>query len=252
MMPVSQHLRAFVVLVLGSLACTLAQATSERITFLNHSFDAFIVNANELTFLWKDNENNKFLSFEKVNQYVKNQGKELIFATNAGIFTHEYIPEGLFVENGTEEVSINLKSRNGNFYMNFGNEDRSNGVFIIDKSGNARIIKAKDYNKYKQSTKSATQSGPLLLYNGKINPNFNKDSSNLKIRSGVGLISSTEAVFIISNNPVNFHDFAAIFRDKYNCTHALYLDGVISKMYLPEINRMDNGGNFSGIIGVIK
>jgi uncharacterized protein YigE (DUF2233 family) len=225
----------------------------ERVSFLNSSFDVFKVSikGNELAFLWKYDNNKRFQSFENVKQYMRKQGKELIFATNAGIFTPEKVPEGLFVQNGIEKIPINLKSGTGNFYMNFGKEEQSNGVLLIDKSNKAKIIKAKEYEEYKKNTKLATQSGPLLLYDGKINPNFKKGSNNLLIRSGVGYISPTEIVFIISNEPVSFYDFASLFKDKYNCKYALYLDGVISKMYIRE-KRIDEGGDFSGIIGVVK
>ncbi len=37
-----------------------------------------------------------------------------------------------------------------------------------------------------------------------------------------------------------------------NCKNALYLDGAISKMYLPALNRFDTTNNFGAMIGVIK
>jgi uncharacterized protein YigE (DUF2233 family) len=88
--------------------------------------------------------------------------------------------------------------------------------------------------------------------NGDINPNFKKGSTNVNIRSGVGYMSSSKVVFIISNEEINFYDFAKVFKDCFGCTDALYLDGAISQMYLPEIGRYDSGGNFGGIIGIIK
>ena len=54
----------------------------------------------------------------------------------------------------------------------------------------------------------ATQSGPMLLINGAINPEFQENSANLKIRSGVGIIDDRNVVFVISNEPINFYDFA--------------------------------------------
>lgn len=41
-----------------------------------------------------------------------------------------------------------------------------------------------------------------------------------------------------------------MFKDKLHCKDALYLDGAISKMYLPELGRYDLGGDFGAIIGV--
>ncbi|MDR0873412.1 MAG: phosphodiester glycosidase family protein [Prevotellaceae bacterium] len=228
---------------------TISSIKSERISYKGCFFDVCIVDTKEkqITFFWKDEKNQRFQSFEKLNQY-----KRLLFATNAGIFTPEYTPQGLFVENGKEKNPIDLKLGNGNFYLQFGKEDKSNGIFIISKNNEVQIIKTKEYEKYKNNTQFATQSGPLLLYNGQINSTFTDGSTNKTIRSGVGYINSHKVVFAISNVPVNFFDFANMFKEKYQCSEALYLDGAISKMYLPGLNRTDYGGNFSGIIGITE
>lgn len=227
---------------------------SRRIPYLGHTFDVFIVNTkkNKITFFWENEDNQRFQSFENLKQYTEKQGKQLIFATNAGMFTPEFTPQGLFVEKGNEKTPIDLNTGNGNFYLQFGKDDKSNGIFLIDRSNNAHIIKAKEYGNFRKITQFATQSGPMLIYNGKINPTFTKGSANLNIRSGVGYINPSEIVFVISNEPVNFYDFASFLKDEFHCSEALYLDGAISKMYLPEMKRIDRGGNFTGIIGITK
>lgn len=228
---------------------------AKRITFRNKTFDIYVVDLkkNQLSFFWKDDLQNIYSSFGNVKKAVEKNNRKLLFATNAGIFKPDNSPEGLYIENGKKLININLKQPSGyaNFYMNFGNEPRSNGIFIVTKQNQARIIKANEY-KYNENIKFATQSGPLLLRNGKINPNFNKGSKNKNIRSGVGIIDSSKVVFIISNEQVNFYDFASIFKVVFGCKDALYLDGAISEMYLPEINRKQLGGDFGAIIGVIK
>ncbi|HUN01510.1 MAG TPA: phosphodiester glycosidase family protein, partial [Niabella sp.] len=50
---------------------------------------------------------------------------------------------------------------------------------------------------------------------------------------------------------VNFYDFVRYFQ-QLGCKNALYLDGAVSRMYLPEKYRMDYDGNFGVIIGVTK
>ncbi len=72
----------------------------------------------------------------------------------------------------------------------------------------------------------------MLLIDGAVHAAFNADSPNLLIRSGVGMINDREIVFLISTEPVRFFDFAMVFRDRYKCQNALYLDGVISKMLI--------------------
>ncbi len=228
---------------------------AKRIPFRNNSFDIYVVDIkkNKLAFFWRDEMQNIYSSLGNVKKAVEDTERELLFATNAGIYKPDNSPEGLYIENGKKLIDINLKQPTGyaNFYMNFGKEPRSNGIFIVTKQNKASVIKANEY-KYSKNIQFATQSGPLMLRNGKINPKFNKGSRNKNIRSGVGIINSSKVVFIISNKRVNFYDFASIFKTVFGCKNALYLDGAISEMYLPKINRKELGGDFGAVIGVIK
>ncbi len=227
---------------------------AETIKFRGAYFDVYVtdIDANNIDFYLNDKNNNKYNSLGRLNKDLKKQKKKLLFATNGGMYTPESEPNGLYVEKGKTITKLNTRSEHGNFYMNFGEEPNSNGVFIIDKNNKARVCKTSEYQKYKKTAYNATQSGPLLLYNGKINPKFNDGSKNLRLRSGVGVINDTKIVFIISKKPVNFYDFAKLFKDTFKCSNALFLDGVISQMYLPEIKRNDTGGEFGVIIGITK
>jgi uncharacterized protein YigE (DUF2233 family) len=62
-------------------------------------------------------------------------------------------------------------------------------------------------------------------------------------------------VFVISRGPVNLYDFATFFNKILDCPNALYLDGVVSKVYCPILGRdrhQDIGGNFGPIIGITE
>ena len=59
-----------------------------------------------------------------------------------------------------------------------------------------------------------------------------------------------EAVFLISNEPVNFHHFASVFLDHLAINNALYLDGNISRLYSPKLNRLDFGFDIGPIVAV--
>ena len=61
-----------------------------------------------------------------------------------------------------------------------------------------------------------------------------------------------EAFFAISNGGINFWDFSELFRDKLGCDNALYLDGLISKMYVPELRREQKGGNFAALFAIFE
>ncbi len=161
-------------------------------------------------------------------------GKRLVFAANAGIYDHKGAPLGLYVEHGKVIKQLNTAHGDpaaGNFSL------RPNGVFLIDANGHARVLTTQAYRDAKPSPRLATQSGPMLVIDGAINPHFLPDSDSLKWRSGICARTPRDVVFAISETPVNFHAFARLFRDRLGCRNALYLDGTISQFF-------DHGGYF--------
>ena len=94
----------------------------------------------------------------------------------------------------------------------------------------------------------ATQSGPMLIIDGKLHAEFKKGATSVHYRNGVGILPNGNLLFVMSKEKVNFYDFATFFKNK-NCENALYLDGFVSKTYLPSKNANDLGGNFGVIIG---
>ncbi len=45
---------------------------------------------------------------------------------------------------------------------------------------------------------------------------------------------------MISDSEVNFFEFARFFRETLRCDEALYLDGSISSLYAPQLQRADH------------
>ena len=92
----------------------------------------------------------------------------------------------------------------------------------------------------------------MLVVDNEFNSKFSQGSENKNIRSGVGIIDEYKIVFAISDQPVNFFDFANLFKNRFQCKNALYLDGAISKMYLPELNKsyLDSNISFGSFICV--
>lgn len=223
-----------------------------RINMFNNSFDAFIVKVkkSDLRFFWNDPSSK--LAYRNFFQ-LKNTAKqayerELIFATNGGMFEPSGAPKGLYIEAGDTLVPLDtISERVGylNFYL------QPNGVFGIDKRGAAHVMTTQEFRLQKPELEYATQSGPMLVIDNKIHPAFTRGSRNKYIRSGVGIIDTDHIVFLISNRPVNFFDFATLFRDYFGCKNALYLDGAISEMYLPPLKREKLEGNFGPIIGIM-
>jgi uncharacterized protein YigE (DUF2233 family) len=97
----------------------------------------------------------------------------------------------------------------------------------------------------------ATQSGPMLLIDGAIHPAFREGSSNLNIRNGVGLLPDNRLIFAMSGKPVNFYTLASWFRDR-GCRNALYLDGFVSRTWLPEKGWTQTDGDLGVLIGVTE
>lgn len=214
-------------------------------------FDVFIVDLNKspVAIYYKDNGGNRIGNFERLKEYLEGQSEELIFATNGGMYTSEGGPVGLLVTDSKVQNPLDLKDggSEGNFYL------KPNGVFAITGK-EAVIMESTRFNDWagKERVNYATQSGPMLIIDGKVHPKFRKDSSNKVVRSGVGIINSSQVVFAISEKGVTFYDFAMLFQQQLKCNNALYLDGVVSRMYLPALERNDLEGDFGSIIAVSK
>ena len=184
----------------------------------------------KLTLHWHETASGQpFGSIDALRQWGESRGKRLLFATNAGIYDRQYAPLGLYVEDGKTVVPLNLAHGNpasGNFSL------LPNGVFAIYPDGHAAVSTSTAFKAAGKPARWATQSGPMLLIDGKLNPQFINDSSSLKWRSGVCARTPDEVVFAVSEAPVNFHTFGRLFRDELGCRDALYLDGSISQMYI--------------------
>lgn len=224
---------------------------AKQITYNNATYDCYTVDVrqSDIQFYWKDEKGKPLLSLAHLAQTTERDSNTLlIFGTNAGMYLSNNSPQGLFVQQGKELVPIDRQRKeSGNFYL------QPNGVFFITQDSVPRILTTEQFtDDLVSKTRFATQSGPMVVINGEINKKFKVGSDNLNIRSGVGILDKNRVVFVISNQQVNFYDFASVFKEKLKCQQALYLDGAISEMYLPEVGRLDDGGNFGPIIGITK
>jgi len=161
---------------------------------------------------------------------LKSENKNVRFLMNAGMFHENYKPVGLLVQNGKtiSPLDSSITPNFGNFYM------YPNGVFMLLKSFKPKVMITDMFKSFHQNDPTvlyATQSGPILVYNGLIHPGFSSTSTNKNIRNGVGVTKDGEIVFAISQAPITFYDFAMAFRDLFNCPNALYLDGAISELF---------------------
>ena len=92
----------------------------------------------------------------------------------------------------------------------------------------------------------------MLVVDGRIHPKIKPNGASEKIRNGVGACNRGAIVFAISDEPVNFDAFARLFRDGLSCQNALFLDGSVSSLYAPELDRDDELGPIGPIVGVVR
>ncbi|MEY9163203.1 uncharacterized protein YigE (DUF2233 family) [Sinorhizobium fredii] len=192
----------------------------------------------------KDQAGAPFRSFKALSLEMRQRGEYIVFAMNGGMYHEDLSPVGLHVEEGVEQAQLNTNPGWGNFHL------LPNGVFYVD-DGKAGVMAAEAYRDAGIKARFATQSGPMLVIDGALHPRFLPDSDSLKTRNGVGVTKSGEVVFAVSKRPVRFHDFATLFRDPLGCPNALFLDGTISSLYAPEINRHDRLFPLGPIIAVV-
>jgi uncharacterized protein YigE (DUF2233 family) len=198
----------------------------------------------DIRFYWKDDSGKIFGSIQHLKGYVENKHQQLVFAMNGGMYQADGKPVGLFIQQQKTLKQVNNASATGNFYM------KPNGVLYITTTGKPAICRTEDFTN-DGKIKYATQSGPMLLINGDFHTAFQKGSANVNIRNGVGILPGNKLLFAMSKEPINFYDFADFFK-KQGCQNALYLDGFVSRAYLPEKEWEQTDGSFGVIIGVVK
>ena len=152
--------------------------------------------------------------------------RDTIMLTNGGMYGPDTSPVGLCVSNNIKQHSIDTGEGTGNFYM------QPNGVFWVDTGGIAHVTKTSAFPVDRTAIYAATQSGPMLLIDGTVNSEFGQTSTNRVMRSGVGVSADGKTVqLVVSESNVRFYDFATLFRDVLVCDDALFLDGVVSRMW---------------------
>ena len=154
------------------------------------------------------------------------------FAMNAGMFDDQGRPIGLMIEHGREVHAINRRTGYGNFHL------MPNGVFLVRRSGKAEVVTSDTY-KPAPDIAYATQSGPMLLIDGKLHPKIDPDGTSRFVRNAVGVAPGGKPTFVISIDAVSFGKLARFMRDRLKMRDALYFDGSVSSLWDPPNDRMD-------------
>jgi len=222
-------------------------------TYQNSKFKVVIVKKNlyDMSILNNSYGQTKSLEFH----YSKNSKSKPVILMNAGMYESDGSPVGLLISNKKEIKGLNSnKNLEGNFYS------MPNGVFYIDSVGKYFIKSSTAFDdlykgKYKNIT-YGTQSGPVLVIDGKITKNFNIRSTNKLIRNGIGVMKNSKNTIsfcVISETPTTFYELASFFKNVLNCDNAMYLDGTVSRLYTYNkvTKKMDKSSNDSQGLGPI-
>jgi len=205
----------------------------------------FDLRKHDLRLFLNDANGAPYGSFRALKADLARQNLALPFAMNGGMYHRDRSPVGYYVEGRRKLTEAITGPGPGNFHM------RPNGIFFIEGK-TAGVMETRAFLKRNRRPDYATQSGPMLVIDGKLHPRFIAGSDFKKRRNGVGIINRHEIVFAISDSAVSFHDFATLFRDRLACRNALFLDGTISSLFAPEIGRADFLFPVGPIIGVVE
>ena len=185
-----------------------------------------------------------FGTFDRINEVLATKGKTLGVAMNGGMYHDDRAPVGHYVENGVATVPLITSAGPGNFGL------LPNGVVCLGPDG-AQVIETLNFAEQEPKCVYASQSGPMLVIDGALHPRFLPDGTSRFVRNGIGVRDDGSVVFAISDDVVNFHRFARIFRDRLATPNALYIDGNVSRLYAPAIDRHDLGFPLGPIIGTV-
>ena len=124
-------------------------------------------------------------------------------------------------------------------------------MFLVRKDGSAAVVTSADHEP-STDIAFATQSGPMLLIDGKLHPRFERDGQSRNIRNGVGIAPDGTATFVISDDLVSFGKLARFFRDRVKAENALYFDGSVSSLWNPPAARRDSFVELGPMVVVLR
>lgn len=174
-----------------------------------------------------------YRSFVALEHVLGDRSEDVLFAMNGGMFDEDGHAIGLLIEDGRQLHAINRRKGGGNFHL------MPNGVFLVREDGKAEVVASERF-KPAADIAFATQSGPMLVIDGKLHPKFEPDGRSRYVRNGIGIGPEGQALFVISEAPVSFGMLARFFRDELRCRNALFLDGSVSSLWDPANARMDS------------
>jgi len=194
----------FIILIFAAVHAIAGGAKEELVTFHNISYRVYTIPVNPVNSAHISLVQNTagLKNAEFVARYTNDHDSDF-FAINACISSSSYEPAGLFISGGQTISPVNSNDGKGNFYL------KPNGLFITTDS-DMIVCRTSELSNFTPVV-NAVQSGPMLVFDNKIHPDFHQNSTNKNVRCGVGTYVKggvKYCVFCISEKPVNFYEFA--------------------------------------------
>jgi uncharacterized protein YigE (DUF2233 family) len=237
---------ALLVFLVPGVSVRAESAPCQPVTYENSEYTVCEVDLRRqfVKLFWKKPDGYPYEYLSSLPRALGNHLGRLLFATNGGMYHPDNSPVGLYVEEGRELVRANTTAGPGNFHM------RPNGVFYVTGEV-AGVVETRSFIKQRPQVDFATQSGPMLVIDGEVNPRFVRYGGSRKYRVAVGSRDRNLVMFAISESQVSFGEFARLFRDKLRCKNALFLDGgSATSFYSPVLSRNSSFLPLGPIIGV--
>jgi uncharacterized protein YigE (DUF2233 family) len=234
---------AIVVSITGLAGPALAACEPMTEDAHNYVVCSFDLSRDDLALYWHGMDGTPLATPDRLARELDTQGRRLVFAMNAGMYDTALGPVGLYVENGRVLHNANTRNGQGNFHL------KPNGVFYFG-DGKAGVMETTRFLRSRINPRFATQSGPMLVIEGQIHPRIQPTGPSEKIRNGVGVREGRIVIFAISTEPVSFHAFARLFRDRLGTQNALFLDGSVSTLYAPPLPPVGGWSNLGPMLGV--
>jgi len=218
---------------------------------LEHQGDAysictFSVQDHDIRLFHSDATGTPYFQFSTLERELDEQGETLVFAMNGGMYHEDRRPVGFYRDLLGDQASVNTNDGPGNFHL------KPNGVFWL-ADGEGGVTESQTFLDQGLDPVYATQSGPMLVIEGALHPGLNPEGTSRRRRNGVGVSGDGQTVyFAISDSAVTFYEFATLFRDRIGAPNALFLDGQVSRIFAPQINRNELGADLGPIVGVVE
>ncbi len=189
---------------------------------MEHALYVFSPSTQALSLHWRRG-GRPYGTLDALRADLLRQGRCPLFLSNAGIYGTNGAPLGLHVEAGKVLKGLNRSKGTGNFFW-------QSGVFAI-RRGKPEIVPRSTW-RGAAGVSLATQSGPLLVLNGK-RTSAGRASANGYSRSAVVIYRDGRLGFVHSRWASSFAALVDRAARPGPIRHMLYLDGSINDWWQP-------------------